>query len=135
MTLKVLGDNRPSIVPWRVGQIIIKNGDTEVAVASGYMSENVQNGQIEWIAIKSDNLSSRAGKNPEIGYLNRVVGKTITELVCRGFVSKWYSGEALSDDAKRLYEDYLPRDARLVVVPPNPIKEGRYLVMAKPKAK
>lgn len=128
--LTVKDDERfPNIPPF--GAFTVSKNGEFLAEVRGELQKNRRDKGIEFRAVRSHNFTKNL---PYATHVPRLVGRTIWELVARGFVKRWYSDRenALSEDAIHLYGKFLAEDPRLEVIPPCPATENRYLVAAKP---
>lgn len=94
--------------------------------------EKGEDGLTEFSAHVSNNISKLINDG---SHIPNVVAATISELLDRGAVARWYSDNsaALSEDAIGLYSESLSRDNRLLVTEPSAQTKYRYMVTARPK--
>lgn len=133
VVLTVKDDERSPNIPSNGSFVVSKKGKF-LAEVRGELQRHRRDKAIEFRAVSSHNFTKYSAFT---AHMPRVVGRTIAEVVARGFVGRWYSDKsnALSEDALSLYGTYLAGDPRLEVIPPSPATENRYLVTARPKAK
>lgn len=87
-----------------------------------------KNQKIDFIAQTSRNNSNFPSK---AGHVRGVVNGAIAHLVYSAIIDRWYSGDILSEDAKKMYSTHLAGDERLLVYPPSDETDNRYLIMRK----
>lgn len=83
------------------------------------------------VAFSVDTLANTVEKHTPL-HIPRAVGATIIELVSSGIIERWYSSRYLSNDAKKMYDEYLAADKKLTVVPPSAETQFRYVISANP---
>lgn len=131
ITVKVVRDlNFPTIEPQC--KFVIRSNDRECALVCGRIRRGKKDKAIEFREGSTINFTKI---RPEEERMPRIVGASIAELVCGGYITRWYSSNSLTFDGRKLYGSYLSSDDRLHVVGRSSSTDNRYLVTARPQAK